>query len=264
MVRNANDEGFGSGTKSPPLLLHCSAGCGRTGVFALVDTLIHRIRARDSNLDVIQVLNNLRMGRMGLIQTPNQLRFCFLAIAHALADEITHTNEMLSVAASVMVSQAPDPKLSGFPGELKESKHEVQSEPGGAFTRKLSTWLIFYIRIACLVTAFGIYLIPAQQDLFMCNMLDAGLDPQSFASASLFFCVSGTSLLIVTAAAIRGPEILLRKRIRVGLSAAIVLQDFGMATLAGISLLVGSGSSSVEVVAVLAATFSLIGRGALK
>nr|XP_032830514.1 tyrosine-protein phosphatase non-receptor type 2 [Petromyzon marinus] len=66
-----------------PLVVHCSAGIGRSGTFCLVDTclaLVERTREGLVPPDVRQVLLQMRHARMGLIQTPEQLRFSYLAI----------------------------------------------------------------------------------------------------------------------------------------------------------------------------------------
>lgn len=65
-----------------PAIIHCSAGIGRSGTFCLVDSCLILIeKSRDmNNIDVKSVLLNMRSYRMGLIQTPDQLRFSYLAI----------------------------------------------------------------------------------------------------------------------------------------------------------------------------------------
>ena len=51
-----------------PLLVHCSAGVGRTGTFILLDILLERLRENNS-LNVYECLANLRKRRVLMVQT---------------------------------------------------------------------------------------------------------------------------------------------------------------------------------------------------
>jgi hypothetical protein len=65
-----------------PPVIHCSAGIGRSGTFCLVDTCLVLVdKSKDPNsIDIRTILMDMRQYRMGLIQTPDQLRFSYLAI----------------------------------------------------------------------------------------------------------------------------------------------------------------------------------------
>ncbi|XP_032682035.1 tyrosine-protein phosphatase non-receptor type 2-like isoform X1 [Odontomachus brunneus] len=64
-----------------PPVVHCSAGIGRSGTFCLVDTCLVLIEENGLNsVNVREVLLEMRRYRMGLIQTPDQLRFSYAAI----------------------------------------------------------------------------------------------------------------------------------------------------------------------------------------
>nr|XP_023652402.1 tyrosine-protein phosphatase non-receptor type 1 isoform X2 [Paramormyrops kingsleyae] len=65
-----------------PVVVHCSAGIGRSGTFCLVDTclLLMSLRKDPSSVYVREVLLEMRQYRMGLIQTADQLRFSYLAV----------------------------------------------------------------------------------------------------------------------------------------------------------------------------------------
>ncbi|GLV33905.1 Protein tyrosine phosphatase 61F [Carabus blaptoides fortunei] len=73
-----------SGSLDPtvgPAIIHCSAGIGRSGTFCLVDSCLVLIeRAGLNSVNVKDILLEMRKYRMGLIQTPDQLRFSYLAI----------------------------------------------------------------------------------------------------------------------------------------------------------------------------------------
>ncbi|XP_036395005.1 tyrosine-protein phosphatase non-receptor type 2-like [Megalops cyprinoides] len=70
------------GTEHGPAVVHCSAGIGRSGTFSLVDTCLVLMEKRKdpSTVDIQQVLLDMRKYRMGLIQTPDQLRFSYMAV----------------------------------------------------------------------------------------------------------------------------------------------------------------------------------------
>ena len=68
-----------------PAIVHCSAGVGRSGVFTLVDVCLSFIERAGTldGLNVNDTLLDLRMQRLGLVQTSEQLRFAYLAILNA-------------------------------------------------------------------------------------------------------------------------------------------------------------------------------------
>lgn len=62
-----------------PILVHCSAGIGRTGSFITVDICTHCIEAT-GRLDVMAVVRKLRSQRAFSIQTVDQYIFCHKAL----------------------------------------------------------------------------------------------------------------------------------------------------------------------------------------
>lgn len=74
-----------AGVLSPdvgPCVIHCSAGIGRSGTFVMVDTILKEIEytGEMDQISITDVLLEIRQYRVGLIQTPDQLRFTYLAI----------------------------------------------------------------------------------------------------------------------------------------------------------------------------------------
>ncbi|RVE62170.1 hypothetical protein OJAV_G00154530 [Oryzias javanicus] len=69
-------------TEHGPPVVHCSAGIGRSGTFALVDTCLVLMdkRKNTSSVNIQKVLLGMREYRMGLIQTADQLRFSYMAV----------------------------------------------------------------------------------------------------------------------------------------------------------------------------------------
>ena len=48
--------------------MHCSAGVGRTGTFIMLDSMMERLRVKDS-VNVYEFLEQMRAKRMYLVQT---------------------------------------------------------------------------------------------------------------------------------------------------------------------------------------------------
>ncbi|KAI0980245.1 hypothetical protein GJ496_004497 [Pomphorhynchus laevis] len=70
-------------------VIHCSAGIGRSGTFSFVDIVLTLLAASEgcnSHVQLMNILHHLRNERPGLIQTPEQIRFCFLSIIQAFCD----------------------------------------------------------------------------------------------------------------------------------------------------------------------------------
>lgn len=63
----------------PPIVVHCSAGVGRTGTFITIDICIQRFEATGL-IDVCGVVKKLRAQRYMSIQTKDQYFFCHYAI----------------------------------------------------------------------------------------------------------------------------------------------------------------------------------------
>ncbi|KAI7854881.1 protein-tyrosine phosphatase-like protein [Circinella umbellata] len=79
--------------KAGPMIVHCSAGCGRAGAFCAIDTVIHRLRSSSSCLErlceseqlgeldmMYQTVAKFREQRVSMVQTLRQFVFCYEAI----------------------------------------------------------------------------------------------------------------------------------------------------------------------------------------
>ncbi|XP_035747359.1 tyrosine-protein phosphatase non-receptor type 11 isoform X2 [Egretta garzetta] len=67
-----------------PVVVHCSAGIGRTGTFIVIDILIDIIREKgvDCDIDVPKTIQMVRSQRSGMVQTEAQYRFIYMAVQH--------------------------------------------------------------------------------------------------------------------------------------------------------------------------------------
>lgn len=68
-----------------PLCIHCSAGVGRTGVLITILTLMDQFK---NNINIVETILQLREYRMNLVQSKEQLKFCYKVIAYLYKNSV--------------------------------------------------------------------------------------------------------------------------------------------------------------------------------
>ncbi|XP_064407627.1 receptor-type tyrosine-protein phosphatase T-like [Halichondria panicea] len=97
-----------------PLLVHCSAGVGRTGTFIVLDAMLQRIQ-EERVVNVYQFVRELRERRCLMVQTMSQYVFIHDALDELITcgdTEIAAHN--LNIAINQLGRKAPGKSLSGY------------------------------------------------------------------------------------------------------------------------------------------------------
>ncbi|XP_053302677.1 tyrosine-protein phosphatase non-receptor type 2 isoform X3 [Pleuronectes platessa] len=123
------------GADHGPAVVHCSAGIGRSGTFSLVDTsLVLMDKSKDSSsVDIKSILLNMRRYRMGLIQTPDQLRFSYMAViegAKCIMGDSSVQNRWRELSREDQ-EPSPESRLSAQPPAKCPTERVNGSQRGG-------------------------------------------------------------------------------------------------------------------------------------
>ncbi|CAM4698070.1 unnamed protein product [Leuciscus chuanchicus] len=120
------------GPENGPAVVHCSAGIGRSGTFSLVDTCLVLMDKRKDPLsvDIQKVLLDMREYRMGLIQTPDQLRFSYMAVIEGAKSILKESTQQVSSTKRHEEWQEPEAYLVSLSQSpiCSSEKHNGQSD----------------------------------------------------------------------------------------------------------------------------------------
>ncbi|KAL5108423.1 Tyrosine-protein phosphatase non-receptor type 11 [Taenia crassiceps] len=131
-----------------PMVVHCSAGIGRSGTFIVIDMLINYIKryGLQCDIDISRTVQAVREQRSGMVQIETQYRFIYKAVQNfvsTLSQRLQLHNELQPLGvdytninqapADLMQTQRPD---SASPVDRRLASTSPRLANNGSFSRK--------------------------------------------------------------------------------------------------------------------------------
>ncbi|XP_047217901.1 tyrosine-protein phosphatase non-receptor type 6 [Girardinichthys multiradiatus] len=104
-----------------PMIIHCSAGIGRTGTILVIDMIIETIDTLglDCDIDISKYIQMVREQRSGMVQTEVQYKFIYLAVS-----EYIQTTKAKENASKETDTEYGNLQLKHQPASRKVSKNK--------------------------------------------------------------------------------------------------------------------------------------------
>jgi len=102
---------------SGPMIVHCSAGVGRTGAFIVIDAMLERIK-HEKTVDIYGHVTCLRAQRNYMVQTEDQYIFIHDALLEAVQSGNTEVPAR-NLYSHVQKLTQPDGAATGMDREFK-------------------------------------------------------------------------------------------------------------------------------------------------
>ncbi|XP_043972816.1 tyrosine-protein phosphatase non-receptor type 6 isoform X3 [Gambusia affinis] len=104
-----------------PMIIHCSAGIGRTGTIVVIDMILETIDSLglDCDIDIPKYIQMVREQRSGMVQTEAQYKFIYLAVS-----EYIQTTKAKESASKETETEYGNLQLKHQPASRKVSKNK--------------------------------------------------------------------------------------------------------------------------------------------
>ncbi|KAJ8287788.1 hypothetical protein COCON_G00004470 [Conger conger] len=122
-----------------PMIVHCSAGIGRTGTIVVIDMLVETIDAKglDCDIDIQKSIQMVREQRSGMVQTEAQYKFIYLAVSQYIETTKTKMQALSNTETEYgNLSLQPKPKASRKVSKNKEDVYENLAAKGKKDVKK--------------------------------------------------------------------------------------------------------------------------------
>jgi len=110
-----------------PIVVHCSAGVGRTGTFIALDILMQRIK-NESKINIFETVKKLRFQRMKMVQTLPQYSFLYTCIYELVKHKKQKQPDTNKTSGSKAVTFQDVPEIR-VEHEPKTTTYEMKESP---------------------------------------------------------------------------------------------------------------------------------------
>ncbi|KAI1290100.1 Tyrosine-protein phosphatase Lar [Halotydeus destructor] len=147
-----------------PMVIHCSAGVGRTGCFIVIDSMLERLKYDDS-LDIYGHVTSLRAQRNYTVQTEDQYIFIYDAVLEAvIAGNTEISAQNLYSHIQIQMQMVPGENVSGMELEFRKiasmkvpnAKFLSANLPVNKFKNRLMNILPYESSRVCLMPLRGV------------------------------------------------------------------------------------------------------------
>ncbi|KAK3605814.1 hypothetical protein CHS0354_002431 [Potamilus streckersoni] len=121
-------------TKRPPAVIHCSAGCGRTGTICAIDYVwdILQTGKLTPDFDLYKIIKHMREQRQSMIQTPDQYEMVYKATQQLFKEHLDmmqdHDYGNLKFGQDPGEEEGDDESEPQITGGEKHRKHSIVPE----------------------------------------------------------------------------------------------------------------------------------------
>ncbi|KAF2076255.1 hypothetical protein CYY_002433 [Polysphondylium violaceum] len=142
-------------TNTGPIIVHCSAGIGRSGTLCVIKHIMDELKngASVNTLSIKNVVLNMRKERIGVVQTFGQYEFCFNVIDQVVKSSIKEQQKQKDQQQQQQQKQEQQPQE---PSTKTTTLDESQDVVVDSQTTAVPT--SYFITFGTLIVAIGLYL----------------------------------------------------------------------------------------------------------